>query len=130
MSINSLNQFPENIRHLIFMSFEQKSLYMQPRECATRKSRIDSTCRARPFISGVSDSSKSGLMVLWVNIALEGQRFFPPKIAIEVKALACELPSRYGMPLSRFSTHDIAALAKEKGIVATISDTTVWRWLT
>jgi hypothetical protein len=69
-------------------------------------------------------------MVLWVNIALEGQRFFPPKIAIEVKALACELPSRYGMPLSRFSTHDIAALAKEKGIVATISDTTVWRWLT
>ena len=48
---------------------------------------------------------------------------------MEVKALACELPARLGIPLSRFSTADIAREAQRSGIVATISDKTVWRWL-
>lgn len=48
---------------------------------------------------------------------------------MEVKALACELPAQLGVPLSRLSTHDIAAVARERGIVASISGATVWRWL-
>ena len=32
---------------------------------------------------------------------------FPPGVIVEVKALACELPSRFGLPLSRFSLTDI-----------------------
>ncbi|MGH9002009.1 MAG: IS630 family transposase [Acidimicrobiia bacterium] len=46
-----------------------------------------------------------------------------------VKALACELPSRLGVPLSRFHVPDLAAEAVERGIVAEISGTTIWRWL-
>ena len=46
-----------------------------------------------------------------------------------VKSLACELPSRLGVPLSRFHVPDLAAEAVARGIVAEISGSTVWRWL-
>lgn len=46
-----------------------------------------------------------------------------------VKALACELPSRLGIPLSRLHVPDIATEVRTRGIVADISGTTIWRWL-
>ena len=46
-----------------------------------------------------------------------------------VKAIACELPATRGRPLSRFSCADIAREVERSGVVATLSDTTVWRWL-
>ena len=46
-----------------------------------------------------------------------------------VKALACELPSRLGVPLSRLHVPDIAAEVVARGIAADISGTTIWRWL-
>jgi len=54
---------------------------------------------------------------------------FPPQIMVEIKALACELPSRLRLPLSRLSSTDIAYEAVRSGIVASISGATVWRWL-
>lgn len=54
---------------------------------------------------------------------------FPPAQVAEVKALACELPAELGVPLSRWSTADIAREAVERGIVAEVSGATVWRWL-
>ena len=47
----------------------------------------------------------------------------------EVKALACELPSEHGIPLSRWSSAELAREAIKRGIVATISAITIWRWL-
>lgn len=55
---------------------------------------------------------------------------FPPDVVIQIKALACEVPEKYGLPLSRFSCQELATLAIERGIVAQISGATVWRWLT
>lgn len=46
-----------------------------------------------------------------------------------IKALACELPTRLGRPFSRWSVADLAAEARQSGLVATISDSTIWRWL-
>ena len=46
-----------------------------------------------------------------------------------IKALACELPVASGAPLARWPAPDLARAAVEQGIVASISDTTVWRWL-
>jgi len=46
-----------------------------------------------------------------------------------VKALACELPATQGVPLARWHCPDLADQAVAKGIVASISDTTIWRWL-
>lgn len=48
---------------------------------------------------------------------------------MQIKALACELPTRHGLPFSRWSVAELAAEARRTGLVATISDSTVWRWL-
>ena len=48
---------------------------------------------------------------------------------MQVKAIACELPAKLGLPLSRLSAADIVREAQRSGIVATLSDKTVWRWL-
>jgi hypothetical protein len=47
----------------------------------------------------------------------------------EVKAIACQLPSERGVPLSRFSSAEIAREAVARGIVEQLSGATVWRWL-
>jgi DDE superfamily endonuclease len=46
-----------------------------------------------------------------------------------VKAIACELPSHLGLPVSRLSVPDIRAEVIARGLVAEISGTTIWRWL-
>lgn len=48
---------------------------------------------------------------------------------VTVKALACELPSQLGLPLSRLQVPDIRAEMVKRGLVAQISGTTIWRWL-
>lgn len=58
-----------------------------------------------------------------------GRGLSPPEVVIQVKAIACEPPSARGLPLSRFSSRDVAAEARRSGIAAAIGDTTVWRWL-
>ena len=57
------------------------------------------------------------------------RRSFPPLVEVEVKALACQLPRESGVPLSRYSSSEIAVEVVKRGIVARISDATVWRWL-
>ena len=48
---------------------------------------------------------------------------------VEVKALACELPQRLGVPLSRWQVPDLRTEVLQRGLVARISETTLWRWL-
>lgn len=48
---------------------------------------------------------------------------------MQIKAMACELPSATGMPLPRFSRRDLVREAARRGIAAQISGTTIWRWL-
>jgi len=55
--------------------------------------------------------------------------FFPPDLVVQIKAIACELPAKYGIPLSRWSTKDIGNYVRRSGLVASISGSTVWRWL-
>jgi hypothetical protein len=59
----------------------------------------------------------------------DGHPLFPPDVVVQVKALACELPSKSGVPLSRWSTGEIAREAIQRGIVAEVSGSTIWRWL-
>src|ERR1700684_3596024 len=54
---------------------------------------------------------------------------FPPDLVVQVKAWACELPATHGLPLSRWSTTDLAREALQSGLVASISGSTLWRWL-
>jgi hypothetical protein len=48
---------------------------------------------------------------------------------VQIKAIACELPATLNVPLSRWSVSEVAEHARRCGLVASISDSTVWRWL-
>jgi len=52
---------------------------------------------------------------------------FPPDLVVQVKALACELPAKYGLPLSRWSTSDLVQQVQQSGLVASVSGSTLWR---
>lgn len=54
---------------------------------------------------------------------------FPPDLVVQIKALACELPVKHGQPLSRWSTDDLVRHVQESGLVASVSGSTLWRWL-
>jgi len=50
-------------------------------------------------------------------------------VVIAVKALACELPCDSGLPLSRYSIPELKREVLRRGLVASIGETTLWRWL-
>lgn len=57
------------------------------------------------------------------------QPAFPPSVVVAIKALACELPHEHGLPLSRLSMTDIRQEAVRRGLVASVGQSTLWRWL-
>ncbi|MCW2718053.1 IS630 family transposase [Pseudonocardia sp.] len=56
-------------------------------------------------------------------------RSFPAEVVAEVKAMACEPPEQRGVPLSRWSSAELAARAVAEGLVVSVSAATVRRWL-
>jgi transposase len=69
-------------------------------------------------LAGLADRPRSG----------RPRRFSAVQVA-EVKALACELPADSGTPLAKWSCPELAAEASRRGVVASISASTVRRWL-
>jgi hypothetical protein len=57
------------------------------------------------------------------------QPAFPPNVIVEVKRIACECPMDLGVPLARWSLPDLRREVVARGLVATLSGTTLWRWL-
>lgn len=68
-------------------------------------------------------------MVWKTNRGAGDRALFPPQSIVEIKALACELPVKLGLPFSRLSSTDIARESVVRGVVVAISVTTVWRYL-
>jgi len=58
-----------------------------------------------------------------------GPGLFPPELIVQVKALACELPARHNVPLSRWSLDELTQHVCHSGLVAQLSNSTLWRWL-
>ncbi len=56
------------------------------------------------------------------------RRFTPVQVA-QVKALACTLPAETGLPLSRWSSAELAAEVITRGLLESVSPATVRRWL-
>lgn len=83
----------------------------------------------RSSANGASASSRSDFPA-WKN-ALDrvDPGLFPPELIVQVKALACELPATYGVPLSRWSLGELTHQVCRSGLVAHLSHATLWRWL-
>ncbi|HEY7008564.1 MAG TPA: IS630 family transposase [Jatrophihabitantaceae bacterium] len=56
-------------------------------------------------------------------------RTFAATVVVEVKALACALPAEADTPLAKWSCPELAAEAVQRGITASLSASTVRRWL-
>jgi hypothetical protein len=111
------------------MSCGPKLSSLPLRVCPTRRSANAWTCRDRSYRSGASASSTNAWLACKSSQGADDPVFFPPEIVVEIKALACQLPKDLGLPFSRLSRDDIAQQAVQRGIVASISGATVWRWL-
>lgn len=85
--------------------------------------------RDRSSASGASDSLWPVCPALRRSLAAGVKPAFPPGLVVQVKALACELPHRLGLPLSRLSVEEIRQHVISQGLVAEISGATLWRWL-
>lgn len=88
-----------------------------------------STPLARSSASGGRGSSKSAWRDSRREHVTGDQPSFPPDVVVAVKALACELPHEHGIPISRLGRSEIRRAVIDRGIVASIGETTVWRWL-
>ena len=119
----------DDIRRRIAKSCAPRSSSLPQRASPTRRSESASTCQGKSSPSGENASLRN----VWPGFR-NGQgaadpALFPPEIVMEIKALACELPKDLGLPFSRLGRKEIAQEAVKRGIVASISGTTVWRWL-
>jgi len=92
-------------------------------------SRPDWIPPARSSVSGASGSTSRDYPAWRKSPEAGGQPAFPPSVVVEVKALACELPARRGVPLARWSLAELRREVIAHGLVAQISGATLWRWL-
>jgi transposase len=69
-------------------------------------------------LAGLADRPRSGR-----------PRRFGDEVVAGIKAMACERPEQRQVPLSRWSSTDLAVQAMTEGLVGSISSSTVRRWL-
>src|SRR5262245_51524618 len=87
------------------------------------------TPHGRSSANGASASTMLDYRASRRSLEAGDQPAFPPSVVVEVKALACELPHRRGRPLARWSMAELRRDVVNQGIVAQISGTPLWRWL-
>jgi hypothetical protein len=85
-------------------------------------------CTIRQLGSGEGGGSKKALAWM-IGKAVGESRLFPPKEVSCVKAIACELPSKRKIPLSRFSLSELKYELEKTSLISSISTTTIWRIL-
>lgn len=101
----------------------------RPRASATMKLPRTWVRAARLSACGGNAFSRNGSPD-WKNaLVRDGPEDFPPELVIQVKAPACEPPATHDLPLSRWSTTDLAQYVTRSGLIAQISGSTIWRWL-
>jgi hypothetical protein len=80
-------------------------------------------------VSGASASSSNVWRDSKSSPEEADRQAFPPSVVVAVKALACQLPFECGRPLSRWSLSEFKREVLQRGIVASVGETTLWRWL-
>ena len=118
-----------SIRRRIAGSSAPRSSFSPPRGWTTSGSPSVLTCPAKSSANGGNASFTSAWPVWKIGPERASRVLFPPELVVEIKALACQLPSERGLPFSRLSYADVAREAVQRGLVASISSATVWRWL-
>ena len=118
-----------DIRLRIETSFARRLSSWPPTVSATTSSPRASACSVKSSVNGGSGSSTNAWLGWTKSHEAGAQPAFPPSVVVEVKRLACESPRTIGVPLARWSLRELQREMVTRGVVATISGTTLWRWL-
>jgi hypothetical protein len=86
-------------------------------------------CHGKWSASGANASSNNEWKGSKSFRGVGARRDFPPRTIVDVKALACELPHQLGLPLGHWSIPELKREVVRRGWVASIGETTLWRWL-
>ena len=121
--------WPEDIRHRIMKWFGPGLFFLPPKAWKTRRLVSAWIFRGKLSANGENGFLRSAWPDFKTGQGAGDRAVFPPQVMMEIKALACELPAERNIPFSRFSNRELAREAVRRGIVATISGATVWRWL-
>src|ERR1035438_1933301 len=119
----------QDIRCRTFKSSEPKSSSWPAKACTTTSLRLGWIPGAKSSANGANASSTNACAGSKSFPARAAPGLFPPELVVQVKALACELPRQFGLPLSRWSLSELNEQVCQSGLVAKISDSTLWRWL-
>src|SRR2546429_7234277 len=68
---------------------------------------------------GIRDVAVTGVQTCALPIS---PGFSPPELVVQVKAIACEFPSRVGAPFSRWSVAELGSHVRACGLTASLSD--------
>jgi DDE superfamily endonuclease len=102
---------------------------MRPMVWPTTKSPSDWTLPVRSSLCGANAFLPTVWQVWKSMLVRVAPGLFPPDLVVQIKALACELPAKHGLPLSRWSTDDLVRQICQSGLGASSSGSTLWRWL-
>lgn len=119
----------ENIHHRILTLSGLKSHSMRPKAWRIRRLPHAWTHLSKSCASGGNASLNTDWKACRRDTGEAARLVFPPGVVVAVKALACELPAELDLPLSRLSMAELRNETIERGLVASIGKTTLWRWL-
>jgi hypothetical protein len=119
----------EHIRHHIGTSCEPRSSSTPPPASATTRSPLALTLQDRSSASGESVSSRDDSRASRRHPESGAPSAFPPDVVVAVKALACQLPHESDRPISKWTMAEFRDEVLKRGIVASVGETTLWRWL-
>ena len=95
----------------------------------TARSNVNSARASTRSSVGVGVTNKKVWMDSKTALAQADRRPFPPHEQHKIVALATRPPPEEGVPVTHWSTRDLACATVQHGIVASISPSTVWRLL-
>ena len=93
------------------------------------RSSVSSIPALTPLYAGAADTNRKVWTGSKIVLAPAGHLLFPPQEQHKIVALATRPPVEDGVPITHWSTTDLAQATVDDGIVESISRATVWRLL-
>jgi hypothetical protein len=111
------SRWHKNIRHRILKWSVPKPFCSPLKTGKIKKSGNDSKRHGKSLVNGENVFLKNAWPAYKIVQDAGDRVVFPPKVIMEVKALACQLPYERNLPLSRLSSVDIAREAINSGLL-------------
>ena|GEM_PF-6142061 len=113
--------------HLNEPYFGLVSSYTVPRGWLIARSNAASIPPSILSLNGESDINRKASTACKTARGPAGRRLFPPQQQHKIVALATQPPQKQGHPITHWSMADLTRACEQKGLIGSISSSTVWR---